>query len=82
MLWLGIYLLFSPLIYVVKLVPFVGWLISNGVSFIVGVFALLLGTTLTLLTISVAWIVYRPLIGIALLAAVGLGVGTMFLVKA
>lgn len=60
LLWLGIYLLFSPLLYLIKIIPFVGYLVAQGVSLVVGIFALLAGTTLALLTISLAWIFYRP----------------------
>ena len=76
----GINLFFSPLIYTLSWIPLVGFLMANGVSFIVAIFALVLSGTLTALTIGLAWIYYRPLYGAILLGLVGVGVGIMFLV--
>ncbi|MCI5210683.1 MAG: hypothetical protein D3910_18285, partial [Candidatus Electrothrix sp. ATG2] len=50
-------------------IPFLGNIVEAGTGFI----AFLLAAVLSLVTIAVAWIVFRPLLGIILLAiAVGL----------
>ena len=65
---LGLFLVFRPLAVLGDVVPFVGSLLGIGV----GLFALLVGAVLSFTTIAIAWIVVRPLLGIALLAvAVG-----------
>lgn len=69
---LGIALVFNPLVVLADVVPFMGDLLGAGI----GLFALLLGSAISLLVISIAWIVYRPLLGIGLLVvAVGCVVG-------
>lgn len=67
---LGHYLIFSPLIALFAWIPLVGKLLSSIVAFAVFIFALIWGTALHLLVMSVAWIVYRPLYGLLLLAGV------------
>jgi hypothetical protein len=68
MMFWGCYMLFSPLISVLSWIPLVGWLLSGAVkiaAFIVaGVFSIIFST----LTISAAWLVYRPLYGLLLLS--------------
>lgn len=65
---IGITMVFRPLVTVADVVPLVGSMLGAGVF----VFALFMSLGLSLLTISVAWIFYRPLIGIPLVAlAVG-----------
>ncbi len=80
LMFFGTALLFSPLIYVINWIPFVGWLIATGVSLIVWIFALVFSVTFSCLTIGLAWLYYRPLYGIILLSVVALGLGTMFFV--
>jgi hypothetical protein len=65
---IGITMIFKPLTTVADVVPLFGSMLGAGVF----VFALLMSLGLTLLTISVAWIFYRPLIGIPL-AVVAVG---------
>jgi hypothetical protein len=61
----GMYSVFRPLAVVADVVPFFGSLVSMGV----GVVAFVIAAPLSLLTIAVAWIFYRPLLGIGLLLA-------------
>ena len=79
MMFIGIWLLFSPLIAACAWIPLVGYMLAHGVSFVVMIFALILSATLTMLTIAVAWVYYRPLFGILLLTGVAIGVGILFL---
>jgi hypothetical protein len=60
---LGVFLVLRPIAMGVNFVPFAGSLVSSG-AFLVGA---TLASGLSLLTISVAWLVARPLLGIALL---------------
>ena len=81
MMWIGIWLLFSPIISLLNWIPLVGYLLAHGFSFVVMIFALILSITLTLLTIALAWVYYRPLYGMLLLTGVGACIGLMFLIK-
>lgn len=64
MLWFGFSLLFAPLSVLADVVPFLG----NLVGMATGFFAFLLALAVALVVIAVAWIVFRPLLGILLLA--------------
>lgn len=61
-MFIGFSLLFRPLSVLADVVPFIGNIVGVGT----GIVALLLSVPLSLLVISVAWIFYRPLIGIPL----------------
>lgn len=71
----GFSLLFRPLSVLADVVPFIGNIVGAGTGFV----ALLLSLPLSLLVISVAWIFYRPLIGIPLVIAAV--VGFVFLIR-
>lgn len=75
---LGFYLLFSPMIKMLAMIPFVGWLLSGIVVVAAIIFSAVVGLTLSILTIAVAWIFFRPLYGILLLAIVGTSVYLLF----
>ena len=71
----GFSLLFRPLSVLADVVPFIGNIVGAGTGFV----AFLLSLPLSLLVISVAWIFYRPLIGIPLvIAAIA---GFVFLIR-
>ena len=74
----GFYLLFSPVIALLDMIPFVGWLLSGIVAVAAVIFAIVVGLTLSVLTIAVAWVFFRPLIGIPLLLAVAASVYLVF----
>lgn len=66
---IGLSMLFRPLSVLADVVPLLGSIVGAGT----GLISLLLAAVLSLATIAIAWVVYRPLIGIALLvAAMGL----------
>ena len=75
----GLWMLFSPIIALLKFIPLVGWLLGAIVSFAAFLFALVVGLTLASLTIAIAWLVFRPLIGITFLALVGVGMYFIFI---
>jgi hypothetical protein len=61
----GIGLVFRPLVVVADVIPLFGDLLQMGI----GIFALLVAVPLSLITISIGWVFYRPLVGIPLLVA-------------
>jgi hypothetical protein len=65
----GFALVFKPLSVVADLVPLIGSIIGLGT----GLAAFALAAPLTLITIAVAWIAYRPLLGVPLLVG-GVGI--------
>lgn len=67
----GIALVLKPLSVLGDVVPFVGTIIGMGTSLI----ALMVGTGAAFCTISLAWLFYRPMIGLPLLI---LGAGLIF----
>ena len=75
---LGFYFLFAPIIATLSWIPLVGWLLSGIVAVAAVIFAIVVGISISLLTIAVAWVFYRPLIGIMLLALCGAGVYFIF----
>ncbi len=69
---IGLYLVFRPLVMVAAVLPFLGDLLGIGVGF----FAVVVALPLSLITIGIAWLVYRPLLGIGILVlAVALIIG-------
>ena len=71
---LGIGAVFGPIRTLASFVPILGSLVGAAVSIV----ALLLGLSISLIIIALAWIVYRPLIGIGLLVIVG---GLLFMLN-
>ena len=64
LMFTGLNMIFKPLSVLGDVVPFIGTLIGGAT----GVVAALIALILSLTTIAIAWIWYRPLLGIALLA--------------
>ena len=74
---LGVYLFFGPLLALVKWIPILGTL----VSFIFFLVSLSIGLSLSLITISIAWLFYRPIIGLFLISgAIMIYVFTIYLI--
>jgi Transmembrane protein 43 len=75
---MGIGLMLKPLSVLASVLPILGDIIGAGAGFI----AFLLAGVMSFTTIAVAWIFYRPLLGVALLAvAAGAVYGVMHLIK-
>lgn len=68
LLFVGLGLVFNPLSILADVIPFLGDIIGAGVWLV----AFLLAMALSLLIISIAWFVCRPLLGILLLIFVGI----------
>ena len=63
MMVFGITMIFKPLTVTADVLPFLGDMLEMGIGF----FAAIISFALSLLTISIAWVFYRPLLGIPLL---------------
>ena len=68
LMYAGIAMIFKPIVTFGDVVPFVGSILNFGI----GIFAFIVAAALSLVVIAIAWIVYRPILGIALLV---IGVG-------
>jgi Transmembrane protein 43 len=71
---IGLFLVFRPFSTLGDVVPFIGDLLGLGLALFAGVTAL----ALSLLTIAIGWVFYRPLLGISLLVVAGLLIGGLF----
>jgi hypothetical protein len=71
MMFIGLIAVFKPISVFADVVPLFGTMLGAGL----GVFSFLLAFALSFITIAIAWIFYRPLLGIALLA---LALGGLF----
>ena len=67
---LGFYLLFSPIITLISWIPLIGTLFSNILGFAAFVIALVAGSLTFLLVFAVAWVRYRPLLGLLILTLI------------
>ena len=79
---LGLFFLFMPVIKLLQWIPLVGWLLGGVVGIAAFVFALIVGSTVACLVIAIAWVFYRPLIGVLMLTLVGIGVYFIFFFNA
>lgn len=76
--FIGFTLIFKPISTFGDVLPFLGSIVSMGT----GIIAFVLALPLTLLTIAIAWIAYRPVLGIILLVVgAGVFVGIWFIAK-
>lgn len=67
-MFVGFNMIFRPLSIAFDLIPFLGNIVEAGIGFL----AFTLAISLSLITISIAWIFYRPLLAIGLLVIAGL----------
>ena len=76
---IGFYLLFMPVIKLLAWVPLVGSLLSAVAGLAAFVFALVVGGTVACLVLGLAWLFYRPIIGITLLFVTAIGIALIFM---
>lgn len=74
LMFIGLNTLISPLVTLFKVVPFVEKIVGS----LTGGVIFLITLALSLLTIAVAWLAYRPILSISLLAVIG---AIIFLIK-
>jgi hypothetical protein len=65
-MWLGLSLVFAPISLVLDILPMLGTIGSWGIGLVTGLISLLM----SVLTIALAWVFYRPLLGGTLIALV------------
>lgn len=69
LMFFGLSMFFKPLVVLADVLPFLGNLFNMGTSLLAGLIAFVVSLT----TIAIAWLAYRPIVGIALIAlAMGL----------
>lgn len=66
LMFIGLTMFFKPLSVLADVLPILGDLVGMGTGFVAGVLSLVCGLS----TIAVAWLFYRPVLGVALFAAV------------
>ena len=71
---IGFGMIFAPLVVVADVVPFIGSIVGAGTS----VAAIIVAIPVWCITVGIAWLFYRPLLGVALLA-VAIAVPVVFL---
>jgi hypothetical protein len=78
LMFAGLNMIFKLLSVIADVLPILGNIVGAGT----GIICFLLAAILSLITIAIAWIVYRPLLGIILIViAVGLAVAIKFKLK-
>jgi hypothetical protein len=71
---IGFSLLFGPVTVLADILPFFGDLVGIGV----GLFGFMIGSSISLLVISIGWVVARPLLGIMMLLGAAAALGFAF----
>ena len=72
---IGIIMIFQPLVVLTDVLPFLGSILGFGVF----LFGAVVAISLSSVTISIAWVVFRPLIGVPMLVG-GVGLITAFII--
>ena len=74
LMFIGLSLVLKPLSVVADVVPFAGTIVGMGAGLVAGAVAL----ACAFVTAAIAWIAYRPVVGIALLAVAALVVWALW----
>ena len=72
------YMLWMPWIKLLNMIPLVGWLLSGIASFAAFIWSCIVGFNTAIFVIAVAWVFFRPLVGICLLVTFALGIYLIF----
>jgi len=79
LMFIGLTMIFKPLVMIGKFVPFIGSMIAAGT----GLISFAIASVVSLVVVAIAWIVYRPLLGIVLLViAAALAVFALMKIRA
>jgi len=65
-MWIGLAMVFAPISRVLDILPMLGTIGSWGIGLVTGLISLVL----SVLTIAVSWVFYRPVLGVTLILAV------------
>ena len=74
-------MLFTPVIVLLKWIPLIGMFLAGAATLASFLFALVVGVLMSLIVISVSWLVYRPFLALSLLSVSALGIYLIFNVK-
>eukprot|EP00928_Gymnodinium_smaydae_P012746 TRINITY_DN14644_c0_g2_i1.p1 TRINITY_DN14644_c0_g2~~TRINITY_DN14644_c0_g2_i1.p1 ORF type:complete len:550 (+),score=66.31 TRINITY_DN14644_c0_g2_i1:77-1726(+) len=69
LLWAGFSMIFYPLQVIPDIIPFLGPFLSSGIGWVVGLLSFLFTLALAFLIISIAYLIYHPLIGVLYMIA-------------
>ena len=67
-MWIGLNFIFFPLTIIFERIPFLGNLLNSGIS----QFTLMISVVLSLLTIAISWLIFKPILAIMLLVIVAM----------
>lgn len=80
LMMVGFMMIFSPITSLLDLIPLVGSFLSTAVTLVVFIAAFVLTLTISTLVVAVAYLLYRPFVGVAYLLLAGAVVaGTIYL---
>ena len=79
---MGFYFLFAPIIALLVWIPLVGQLLGAVMSLAAAIFSVVVGGTIAFAVFGLAWLVFRPLYGIILLACASVGCYFIFFLDA
>lgn len=68
MMWIGLNLAISPFTTVLEKIPFLGDLLNSGIL----VFTFIISVVLSLITVGLSWLFFKPFFGLGLLVIVGI----------
>ena len=71
-MFFGFMLFFNPLTYLVSWIPFIGSFLAYGIWIVIALSSFLAAVILSLFTIALAWIYYRPLAALGLITGITL----------
>lgn len=77
LLVVGLIFFFDPIYFVISYLPVLGGLLRYVGFFVIFIFALVFGSLIFIIVVSIVWMRYRPNIGIPLLIA---SIGTIILI--
>jgi hypothetical protein len=66
----GYYLLFSPIITLISWIPLIGGLLSYVLALAAAIIGFVLGSVNFTIVFALAWIRYRPILGVLLLVSI------------
>jgi hypothetical protein len=70
MMFLGLVMIFSPIVTFLNVIPFLGPYIAKGVGFVIGLLSFLVTMALASVIAAAAWLFYRPLAALLFVALV------------
>ena len=69
-MFIGFKLILGPLVVLTDVVPFIGMFVGVGTTIV----SILISVPLALITVAIAWVFYRPLLGVILLVVAAAGI--------